>query len=476
MDGLRKPLLDNNDSGEEYVDRAFEGIPTTDYAKAGILSKVFFRWLNSILEKGSKSTLKIDDVPILGPEHRATAVYESFIANWPKQQESDAVRTTLVKTFWKPFIRCSALALVRVSVLFVGPILIQSFVKVTSGSESFAFEGYVLVLILLLAKTTEVTSAHLYQFNCQKVGILVRSALISAVYRKGLRLSSFARQAHGVGQIVNYMSVDVQQMSDVVLQLNNVWIIPAQLTAAVVILFYVTGLSAVAGLLVMVCSGVITFLTAIRLQSSQKKIMEGRDARMLVTVEALNNMKIIKLQAWDARFLEHVVKARLAEYKSLTSYFYTVSFGIFSLWLTPLSACVAIFACSVFMGKNVTATMAFTTIATVRIVQEPLRVFPQTLISLSQARISMVRLTNFLWSEELVKAAVDKVPFGDDPAISVEGGTFKWSRNLETPNLFDINLNVKPGSLVAVVGKVGSGKSSLLAALLGEMPKEAGMV
>ncbi|CAM6100669.1 unnamed protein product [Calypogeia fissa] len=477
MAGLRDPLLDHSDSQGKQGDNSVKYTRVTDYARAGILSKILFLWLNPVLEKGTHTTLRVEDVPILSPEHRATRMYEAFIANWPKQYQPNAVRNTLIKTFWKQFILTSLMALLRVSVLFIGPILIQSFVAVTSGTESFPFEGYVLVLVLFLAKTTEVTSSHNYQFNCQKLGILVRSALISAVYRKGLRLSSFARQSHGVGQIVNYMSVDVQQMSDVVLQLNNIWMVPAQIIVALCIVFYVTGVSAVAGLLVMVVTAVLSFLSATRLRSLQKSIMKGRDSRMRVTVEALTNMKIIKLQAWDAKFLENVTKARQVEYSSLTAYMYTTAFNIFIIWLTPLVSCVAVFACIVLRGKDVTATLAFTTIATVRIVQEPLRLFPQSLISISQAMISLERLDNFLWSEELDVAAVERLPFGHvEPSIVVEGGTFKWSRELEAPNLFDINLSVKHGSLVAIVGKVGSGKSSLLAALLGEMPKEAGMV
>ncbi|CAM6088135.1 unnamed protein product [Calypogeia fissa] len=475
MAGLRDPLLDHSDSRGGNFDNSEEKVPVTAFAKAGVVSKIYFFWLNRLLEKGSQKTLGVEDVPILSPEHRATRIYEAFITNWPKQYEPNAVRNTLITTFWKQFILTSFLALLRLSVIFVGPLLIQSFVAVTSGTESFAFEGYVLVLVLGLAKTTEVTSAHQYNFNCQKVGILVRSALISAVYRKGLRLSSFARQTHGVGQIVNYMSVDVQQMSDVMLQLNNLWVVPAQLTIAFCLIFYVTGVSAVAGLLVMMVTAMITFVSATRLRSLQKRIMQGRDSRMLVTVEALTNIKIIKLQAWDSKFLDNVTKARQVEYKALTNYLFTSAFITFMHWSTPLASCVAIFACSVLTGKDVTATMAFTTIATVRIVQEPLRLLPQTFIALSQAMISLERLDNFFWSEELEVAAVDRLSFGHEPSIVVEGGTFKWGKELETPTLFDINLNVKQGSLVAIVGKVGSGKSSLLAALLGEMP-EAGTV
>ncbi|KAL3687954.1 hypothetical protein R1sor_014263 [Riccia sorocarpa] len=471
-DALDIPLLQT----DEYLDKSLQNASTTGYAKAGLFSKIFFNWLGPLLEKGVRKTLIKDDVPLLVPEDRASPLYDDFSANWPKQQEPNAVRRTLTKTFWKPFCRVGFIALIRLSVMFVGPVLIQSFVEVTGGNETFKYEGYVLVLGLFLAKYAEVSASHLYMFQCSRLGMKVRSSLISAVYRKGLRISSYARQSHGVGQIVNYMSVDVQQMNDLLIQLHSVWIVPGQVILAVCILFYVVGISAVAGLLVMCFTSAVIVWGAKRMEQHQQDIMTGRDWRMRSTIEALNNMKIIKLQAWDRKFLASIEKARQSEYRALSGYMYVTAFNIFVLWLTPLCACVAIFSCLVFVGGGLTAGVAFTTIATVRILQEPLRVFPQVLISLSQASISLARLEKFMWSEELKANTVERLPRNSDVAISVQGGTFKWSDELTAPNLQDINLHITPGSLVAVVGKVGAGKTSLLSALMGEMPKVSGTV
>ncbi|KAL2650424.1 hypothetical protein R1flu_018552 [Riccia fluitans] len=471
-DSLDVPLLQT----DEYLDPSLRNASTTNYAKAGLISKTFLYWLGPLLEKGVSKTLVKEDVPLLVPEDRASALYDNFSANWPKEQEPDAVRRTLAKTFWKPFCRIGFIALLRLSVMFVGPVLIQSFVEVTGGDETFKYERYVLVISLFLAKCTEVISSHQYNFQCSRLGMKVRSSLISAVYRKGLRISSYARQSHGVGQIVNYMSVDVQQMNDVLIQLHNVWIVPGQVVLALAILFQVVGISAVAGIAVMCFTSSIILWGARKMEIYQRNIMKGRDWRMRSTIEALNNMKIIKLQAWDRKFLGGIEKARQAEYAALSGYMYVTAFNIFTLWLTPLCSCVAIFTCLVMLGGGLTASTAFTTIATVRILQEPLRVFPNTLIALSQASISLARLEKFMWSDELNSNSVERLPRSKDVAISVEGGTFKWSDELEVPNLQDISLHVKPGSLVAVVGKVGAGKTSLLSALMGEMPKISGTV
>lgn len=468
MEDLTKPLLPPK-------------APVTSYANAGLVSKTFFNWLNPLLHEGAHKTIEREDVPLLAPHHRARKLYKRFQAHWPSKRESNTVRRTLWVTFRGPLLGCAWLALCRLSVLFTGPILIQSFVAVSSsrsGQTTYPYERFALVAILVIGKLVEVFSSHQYNFACQKLGMQVRSTLITTVFRKGLRLSSSGRQRHGVGQIVNYMSTDVQSIADVIIYLNNLWIVPLQAVIGGCILFPVVGVSAGAGFLVMIVTVWLEYVAARWLQTLQQNIMNGRDSRMKATIEALTSMKIIKLQAWDGKFFKQVLRARDAEFAALSKFTYTVAFSIFISWLAPLTACVAIFSCSVLLGRGLSGSSAFTTIATVRVLQELLRLFPNTLLSISQALISLERLERFLWSDELEANSILNLSQGvSENAVEVEDGVFKWDQESDRTNdLQGINLEIKAGSLVAIVGKVGSGKTSILAALQGELPKVAGTV
>lgn len=280
--GITEPLL-----GEEKV-----SIQVTGYENASIWSRTTFSWLNPLLKQGASRTLDTDDIPALARQHEATNLYERFISNWPRKEVPNSTWRTLWRTFWWPFVFSGLLAAVKLSVTYAGPLLISSFVDYTAGKRAFPYEGYVLVLILISAKAVETTSTHMYQFTCNKLGLQVRSSLITTIYRKGLRLSSSARQSHGVGQIVNYMSVDVQQLSDACLQIHNVWFVPAQLVLAVAILWSIVGVSTLAGLSVMALTMLINAVFAKAQKRFQAGIMAGRDLRMKAFNEALNNMKV----------------------------------------------------------------------------------------------------------------------------------------------------------------------------------------
>lgn len=283
-----QPLLAGNQSKTSPA--------VTGYHRAGKLNKATFSWMNGLLATGKAKTIDVDDVPSLAPQHLAQNLCARFQQHWPQKRAPNSVRSCLLKTFRWELALCGILAFLKLCVMFVGPILIQSFVDFTAGKHLFEYQGYVLVLVLLVAKCVEVFASHQYNFNCQKLGMQIRSTLITVVYRKGLRLSSTSRQSHGVAQIVNYMSVDVQQMSDMILQVHNIWSLPAQIVVAILVLFAVVGVATFAGFGVMLLATSFSFCVASKQRNYQRDIMLARDGRMKVTTESLTDMKVIKLQ------------------------------------------------------------------------------------------------------------------------------------------------------------------------------------
>ncbi|XP_078432369.1 multidrug resistance-associated protein 3 [Wolffia australiana] len=453
------------------------------FSSAGVWSLVTFSWMNPLFSVGYRTTLDLNDVPSLAANDTVDGVFPVFSEKLDAYAggSSEGVRTVhltkaLVFSSWPLVLWTAFCALVYTGSSYVGPWLIDSFVQFLNGRGRTAGQGYFLVGGFIAAKILEGLSQRYWFFSLQQAGIRVRACLAAGIYQKGISLSNSARQGRTSGEIINLMSVDADRVGMFTWYMHDLWMVPIQVGLALAILYANLGTAALAAL----AATVVVMLANLPLgkmqERYQERLMAAKDTRMKTMAEILRNMRILKLQAWEMKFLSRVTELREKEASWLKRYVYTSAMITFAFWGAPTVVSVATFATCMLMGVPLESGKVLSALATFRVLQEPIYNLPDTVSMVIQTKVSLDRLAEFLRLEELRDDVVEKLPAGGGAAVEVEEAAFSWDPSAEEPTLKDLNFEIRRGMTVAVCGGVGAGKSTLLAGILGEVPKTSGCI
>ncbi|KAK7276926.1 hypothetical protein RIF29_18075 [Crotalaria pallida] len=483
---LQEPLLNGN--GEANVNNALGSKETkgdgivTPFSNAGIFSILTFSWVGPLIALGNKKTLDLEDVPQLDSGDSVVGAFPAF----RDRLEADcgainSVTTlqlvkSLVLATWKEIFFTGFLALLRTLASYVGPYLIDSFVQYLDGQRLFENQGYVLVSAFFFAKIIECLSYRHWIFRLHQIGIQIRALLVTIIYNKALTLGQ-SRQGNTSGEIINFMSVDAERVGIFSWYIHDLWLVVLQVTLALLILYKNLGLASIATFV----ATIIVMLANVPLGSLQEKfqskLMESKDTRMKATSEVLRNMRILKLQGWEMKFLSKINELRKTEQGWLKKYLYTSAMTTFVFWGAPTFVSVVTFGTSMLLGIPFESGKILSALATFRILQQPIYNLPDTISMIAQTKVSLDRIASFLRLQDLQFDAVERLPPGtSDTAIEIVDGNFSWDLSSPSATLKNINVKVSNGMRVAVCGTVGSGKSTLLSSMLGEVPKISGIV
>ncbi|XP_057851270.2 putative ABC transporter C family member 15 [Cryptomeria japonica] len=467
---IQEPLL--NDIPAKHVDCRPK---VTPYATANFFSRLTFSWINPLLAVGHKKALGIDDVPQVADVTRAAGIYHNF----SNQLEAEGHRQSIARVTYlfvkKDLLFTAFLKALNSISLYVGPYFIDSFVQCLAGQKLFASEGIVLVCAFLLAQLVASLTDRYSLFVTNHMSIRIRAALTATIYRKGLMLSSQSRHKHMSGEIINYMSVDAQRIGVFCWYVHDIWMVPFEVVLSMIILYQSLGLASLAALAATVVVMIANFPLGKIQKKNNKKIMEAKDERMKATSETLRNMKILKLQAWETKFLQRLQSLRKEECNWLKKFVYTAAVTSFTFYAAPTVVSVVTFGTCVLMEVPLTAGRILSALATFRMLAGPIYALPDLINVIAQTKVSLERVTSFLQQEEVQQDAVEKVSKETtDMAIEIKEGVFSWDPSSSSPTIRGLNVKIERGMRVAVCGTVGSGKSSLLSCMLGEIPKISG--
>ncbi|NXU82348.1 MRP3 protein, partial [Xiphorhynchus elegans] len=483
---------------------------------SGFLSRLTFWWFTSMAIHGYKRPLEEKDLWSLNEDDTSKAIVQQLSREWDREkaeckQKEDVTYMkksnhvlnhvgdgpeeaevlirdkkhnrkpsflkALLRTFGPYFLIGSFFKLIQDLLSFVNPQLLSVLIGFIKNKDAPAWWGFLIAALMFVCAVLQTLILHQHFQYCFVTGMRLRTGITGVIYRKSLAITNSAKRSSTVGEIVNLMSVDAQRFMDLMTFLNMLWSAPLQIFLALYFLWQALGPSVLAGVAVMVLLIPFNSAIAIKTRAFQVEQMRYKDSRIKLMNEILGGIKVLKLYAWEPSFSEKVLEIRKNELRVLKKSAYLNSLSTFAWISSPFLVALTTFAVYVSVDENniLDAEKAFVSLSLFNILKFPLSMLPQVISNMAQTSVSLKRIQQFLSHDELDPNCVETKVIAPGNAISVTNATFSWGKELK-PTLKDINILVPSGALVAIVGHVGCGKSSLVSALLGEMEKLEGEV
>uniref|UniRef100_A0A8C2GV36 ATP-binding cassette, sub-family C (CFTR/MRP), member 3 n=1 Tax=Cyprinus carpio TaxID=7962 RepID=A0A8C2GV36_CYPCA len=488
---------------------------------AGFISKMTFWWFTSMAIKGYKSPLENKDLWSLNKQDSSELVVPNLLNEWemekskaeqsvkeqaefrkagpgtepnhvsvsPEEEEvllskrkegrQPSFLRALLRAFGPYFLIGSAFKLLQDLITFVNPQLLRMLINFTKQSQAPLWWGYSLAFLMFGASLLQTLILHQHFQYCFVTGMRLRTGIIGAIYRKSLVITNEAKRSSTVGEVVNLMSVDAQRFMDLTTFLNMLWSAPLQIVLALFFLWQNLGASVLAGVAVMVLLIPFNAFIAMKTRTYQVEQMKYKDERIKQMNEILNGIKVLKLYAWETSFQEKILQIRQKELNVLRKTAYLSALSTMAWISAPFLVALTTFAVFVTVSEEniLDAEKAFVSLSLFNILRFPLNMLPQVISSIVQASVSLKRIQDFLSHDELDPESVDR---RNNTSGNGANETFSCVKGLTVINwrlmCCSINVMVPQGSLLAVVGHVGCGKTSLVCALLGEMEKLEGQI
>ncbi|CAM6104569.1 unnamed protein product [Calypogeia fissa] len=438
--------------------------------KASLISALLFDWMTPLMKVGYKKPITEKDVWKLDTWDQTETLYCEFKKCWEREAAREkpwllrALNAALGWRFWKG----GLYKIGNDAAQFVGPVCLSLLLESMQNGEP-VWKGYVYSGLIFVGVMGGVISEGQYFQNVMRVGFQIRTTLVAAIFRKSLRLTQNGRKDFGTGKITNLMTTDAEALQQICQQLHGLWSAPLRIVVAMVLLYQQLGTAAIFGALVLILMFPAQAFIINKMRQLAKEGLLRTDKRIGLMNEILNAMDIVKCYAWEDSFRAKVSDIRTDEVGWFRKSQLVAAMNSFLLNSIPVCVTILAFGLYSLFGGDLTPAKAFTSLALFAVLRFPLYMFPSLVTQAVNANVSLKRLQDLLLAEERVLLPNPPIEPGL-PALAIEDGTFAWDTSIEKPTLSSISFEVPVGKLVAVVGGTGEGKTSILSAILGDLP------
>ncbi|KAM0052069.1 putative ABC-type xenobiotic transporter [Helianthus debilis subsp. tardiflorus] len=438
--------------------------------RANILSRIYFGWMTPLMQEGYRKPITEKDVWMLDTWDQTETLSKKFQKCWAEEAQKSnpfllrCLNNTVGGRFWFGGLFKVGNDLSQ----FVGPVILSYLLQsLQRGDPSWI--GYVYAFSIFVGVSLGVLCEAQYFQNVARVGFRIRSILVSAVFRKSLRLTHEARKNFPSGKTMNMITTDANALQQVCNQLHGLWSAPFRIVLSMILLYQQLGIASLVGSLVLILMFPIQTMIVSKMRKLTKEGLQYTDKRVGLMSEILAAIQTVKCYAWEESFQSKIQTIRKDELLWLWKSQFLGACNNFILNSLPVLVAVISFGFFTLLGGDLTPSRAFTSLSLFTVLRTPLNTLPNLITQAVNAYISLQRLEELFLAEERILLPNPPLEAGL-PAISIKNGYFSWDPNAPKPTLSDINIDIQVGSLVAIVGGTGEGKTSLISAMLGEIP------
>uniref|UniRef100_A0A8C5ESZ9 Cystic fibrosis transmembrane conductance regulator n=1 Tax=Gouania willdenowi TaxID=441366 RepID=A0A8C5ESZ9_GOUWI len=473
---------------------------------ANFLSKFFFCWMSPLLRKGFRMKLELSDVYKAPSCDLADDLSERLEREWDREvvsaKKKPKLMRALARCFFGQFAFFGVLLYLGEASKTVQPQLlgriIASFDPFHAPERS---QGYFLALGLCLLFTARFLLLQPAIFGLHHLGMQIRIALFSLIYKKTLKLSSRVLDKISTNQLVSLMSAHLNKLDESLGLAHFVWITPLQCILCVGLIWELIEVNGFCALAALTLLGIIQAWLAQKMGPHRVKRAGMISRRLALTSEIVENIHSVKAYGWE-EVMETIIKNIRQDEMTLTRkigslrYFYSAAY-FFSAILVIVSAIVPH-----ALSKGIILRRIFTTASYCMVLRMTLtRQLPGSIQMWYDTLALVKKIEDFLTKEEYrvleynltttelelvnVSASWDegigelfeKIKQENKANGHLNGDAGLFFTNLYvTPVLKNISLHLEKGQMLAVAGSTGSGKSSLLMMILGELVPSEGKI
>ncbi|KAH8653666.1 hypothetical protein BX600DRAFT_84245 [Xylariales sp. PMI_506] len=478
----------------------------SDEALCGPYSRYLYLWLIPLFVRGWKHVLRLEDLSLMERPMSSERLNAKVYTAWTKTNQSSrwGLVLALCSALKLELLAPAAARIVLIGFNFSQPFLITAAINYvanptqdTSQNNGYGLIGASAIIYLGIALSNGQYNYHLYRAITS-----ARGSLVAMIYSKTFELSlSEAEKSASL----TLMSADVERIALTCEKIFDIWAGAIETIVAVYLLERQIGWACIAPLLISLACFVGNSTIARFMPARLKQWNQGVQDRVAMTSATIRHIRTIKIMGLGSDNMAMLQDARVHEVERSAHFRWFIAFmnllGLIPQQLSsPFVFLIFLYAADFYSNGGITASRAFTTLSILELLTNPLSIVLKAIPSVTAAVGCVDRIQAYLTLEDVStdegplssktrhvpsqgsestgnrsQAAIrEKKSTSFDTIIaSLKGVSLKYKQ--DSPEVLrNVNLEISEGSLVMIVGPVGSGKSTILKALVGSLLPNSG--